>query len=48
MVRKAEKPVQLDSAPEVKRPDSAGSEGPDDPAAIINWLLQGNRPGAER
>lgn len=32
----------------VGRPLASGSEEPDDPAAIINWLLQGNRPGAER
>jgi general secretion pathway protein A len=30
------------------RPDVSGSGESDDPAAIINWLLQGNRPGAER
>ena len=29
------------------RPDASGSAESDDPAAIINWLLQGNRPGAE-
>jgi type II secretory pathway predicted ATPase ExeA len=31
-----------------QRPIARGSEESDDPAAIINWLLQGNRPAAER
>ncbi len=30
------------------RPTASGSEESDDPSAIINWLLQGNRPAAAK
>ena len=39
-------PAGIGGAP--GRPIASGSEASDDPAAIINWLLQGHRPGAER
>ena len=46
--RSAERPHGPPGATSTTRPDASGSREADDPAAIINWLLQGHRPGAER
>ena len=47
--RGVEKSPDASSATQVTRPPvPGGSTDSDDPAAIINWLLQGGRSGAER